>query len=92
MLTAAALVALMTSLIRRDETAGGELLLQGCTVWATNVAAAGLWCCVLDRGAPDRSRPDTRFSIGEVTGSDPTSHGSETDEVRLVSREDRGNF
>ena len=30
----------------------------------------------------------TRFYVGEVTGGDPTSHGSETDEVRLVSREE----
>lgn len=30
----------------------------------------------------------TRFYVGEVTGGDPSAHGSETEEVRLVSREE----
>ena len=30
----------------------------------------------------------TRFYVGEVTGGDPGAHGKETDEVRLVPREE----
>ena len=30
----------------------------------------------------------TRFFVGEVTGGDPTAHGKETDEVRLVAQEE----
>jgi 8-oxo-dGTP pyrophosphatase MutT (NUDIX family) len=30
----------------------------------------------------------TRFYVGEVTGGDPNAHGEETEEVRLVSREE----
>ena len=30
----------------------------------------------------------TRFYVGEVTGGDPGAHGEETDEVRLVPREE----
>jgi 8-oxo-dGTP pyrophosphatase MutT (NUDIX family) len=30
----------------------------------------------------------TRFYVGEVTGGDPGAHGEETEEVRLVAREE----
>ena len=30
----------------------------------------------------------TRFFVGKVTGGDPTAHGKETDEVRLVPQEE----
>ena len=30
----------------------------------------------------------TRFFVGEVTGGDPSAHGEETDEVRLVPQEE----
>jgi 8-oxo-dGTP pyrophosphatase MutT (NUDIX family) len=30
----------------------------------------------------------TRFYVGEVTGGDPSTHGEETDEVRLLPREE----
>jgi 8-oxo-dGTP pyrophosphatase MutT (NUDIX family) len=30
----------------------------------------------------------TRFYVGEVTGGDPRAHGEETEEVRLVAREE----
>ncbi len=30
----------------------------------------------------------TRFYVGEVTGGDPGAHGEETEEVRLVTREE----
>ena len=61
------LVALLASLIRGDEKSGGELLLKGGTVWATNVVVFGLWYWALDRGGParrllpDPPPPDLQF-------------------------------
>jgi hypothetical protein len=48
------LVAVIASLIRGNETSGGQLLLKSITVWATNVVAFGLWYWAFDRGGPVR--------------------------------------
>jgi hypothetical protein len=61
------LLALVTSLIRTETTSGGQLLLGGMTVWATNTVAFGLWFWAFDRGGPARRflpnppRPDFQF-------------------------------
>jgi hypothetical protein len=61
------LVALVTSLFRTETTSGGQLLLGGMTVWATNTVAFGLWYWAFDRGGPvrrflpDPPRPDFQF-------------------------------
>jgi len=62
-----ALLALLASLVRGDESSGGQLLLKGTTIWGTNVIAYGLWFWGLDRGGPIRRRepepppPDFQF-------------------------------
>ena len=48
------LVAVIGSLIRGNETSGGQLLLKAITVWTTNVVAFGLWYWAFDRGGPVR--------------------------------------
>ena len=48
------LVAVIASLIRGNETSGGQLLLKSITVWTTNVVAFGLWYWAFDRGGPVR--------------------------------------
>ncbi len=48
------LVAVIGSLIRGNETSGGQLLLKAITVWTTNVIAFGLWYWAFDRGGPVR--------------------------------------
>ena len=54
-----ALVALVASLLSGDEKSGGELLLKGGTIWATNVITFGLLFWEFDRGGPTRRRePD----------------------------------
>ena len=64
---AAALVALLASLVNGDAGSGGQLLLEGLTIWGTNVIAYGLWFWGLDRGGPVRRRqpnpppPDFQF-------------------------------
>jgi hypothetical protein len=64
---AAALVALVASLVNGDAGTGGQLLLEGLTIWGTNVIAYGLWFWGLDRGGPVRRRqphpppPDFQF-------------------------------
>jgi hypothetical protein len=64
---AVALVALLGSLISGEERNGGQLLLKGMTIWATNVIAYGLWFWGFDRGGPVRRRepdpplPDFQF-------------------------------
>ena len=64
---AAALLALMGSVLSGHEHNGGELLFKGVTVWSTNVIAFGLWYWGLDRGGPIRRRepdpppPDFQF-------------------------------
>jgi hypothetical protein len=64
---AAALVALVASLVSGKEGSGGQLLLEGLTIWGTNVIAYGLWFWGLDRGGPVRRRqpdpppPDFQF-------------------------------
>jgi hypothetical protein len=64
---AAALVALVASLIEGQEGSGGQLLLEGLTIWGTNVIAYGLWFWGFDRGGPVRRRqpdppsPDFQF-------------------------------
>jgi len=64
---AAALVALVASLVNGDAGSGGQLLLEGLTIWGTNVIAYGLWFWGLDRGGPVRRRqpnpplPDFQF-------------------------------
>jgi hypothetical protein len=56
---AVALVALLGSLISGQENSGGQLLLKGMTIWATNVIAFGLWFWGFDRGGPvRRTEPD----------------------------------
>ncbi len=56
---AVALVALLGSLISGEENSGGQLLLKGMTIWATNVIAFGLWFWGFDRGGPvRRAGPD----------------------------------
>jgi uncharacterized membrane protein len=58
---AVALVALIGSLVRGNETSGGQLLLKGTTIWGTNVIAYGLWFWALDRGGPvRRGQPNPR--------------------------------
>ena len=51
---AIALVALIVSLTALHFKAGGQLLLEAATVWATNVVAFGLGYWELDRGGPRR--------------------------------------
>jgi hypothetical protein len=64
---AAALIALVASLIEGQEGSGGQLLLEGLTIWGTNVIAYGLWFWGFDRGGPVRRRqpdpppPDFQF-------------------------------
>jgi hypothetical protein len=59
--------ALIASLVRGQETSGGELLLKAGTLWSTNVIAFGLWYWGFDRGGPvrrlqpDRRPPDFQF-------------------------------
>ena len=48
------LAALIGSIVRGDETSGGELLLKALAVWTTNVIAFGLWFWEVDRGGPVR--------------------------------------
>jgi hypothetical protein len=56
---AVALFALLGSLISGDENSGGQLLLKGMTIWATNVITFGLWFWGFDRGGPvRRAEPD----------------------------------
>ena len=61
------LVAVIASLIRGNETSGGQLLLKSITVWTTNVVAFGLWYWAFDRGGPvrrlgeDLPPPDFQF-------------------------------
>ena len=56
---AAALVALIASLLSAQEKHGGELLLKGATIWGTNVITFGLLYWEFDRGGPIRRRaPD----------------------------------
>jgi hypothetical protein len=47
-------VALIVSLVHGDEKSGGQLLLKGGTIWATNVIAFGLLYWGFDRGGPVR--------------------------------------
>jgi uncharacterized membrane protein len=53
---AAALVALIASLLSAQEKHGGELLLKGATIWGTNVMTFGLLFWEFDRGGPIRRR------------------------------------
>ena len=48
------LAALVASLLRGDESSGGELLLKGAAIWGTNVITFGLSFWFLDRGGPER--------------------------------------
>ena len=60
---ALALVALIASLVRAEEQSGGELLLKGATIWATNVITFGLLYWEFDRGGPvrrDSAHPPSR--------------------------------
>ena len=51
--------ALIASLVRGQETSGGELLLKAITLWSTNVITFGLWYWGFDRGGPVRRvQPD----------------------------------
>jgi hypothetical protein len=65
--TAAALFALVASLVSGQAGSGGQLLFEGLTIWGTNVIAYGLWFWGLDRGGPVRRRqpppppPDFQF-------------------------------
>jgi hypothetical protein len=53
------LVAVISSLLRGQETSGGQLLLKAIAVWGTNVIAYGLWYWGFDRGGPVRRvQPD----------------------------------
>jgi hypothetical protein len=60
-------VALIVSLVHGDERSGGQLLLKGMTVWATNVISFGLLFWAVDRGGPirrvqaDPPPPDFQF-------------------------------
>ena len=64
---AAALVALVASLVSGQAGSGGQLLFEGLTIWGTNVIAYGLWFWGFDRGGPVRRRqpqpppPDFQF-------------------------------
>lgn len=52
-------VALIVSLVHGDEKSGGQLLLKGMTIWATNVISFGLLYWGFDRGGPIRRvKPD----------------------------------
>jgi uncharacterized membrane protein len=51
-----ALAALIASLLSAEEKSGGELLLKGATIWATNVITFGLLFWEFDRGGPIRRR------------------------------------
>lgn len=55
------LAALIGSLVNGHEHSGGELLLKGFTIWATNVVVFGLWFWEVDGGGPLRRRrfPDS---------------------------------
>jgi hypothetical protein len=56
------LIAVVTSLVRGQETSGAQLLLKAISVWATNVVAFGLWYWAFDRGGPVRRlQPDERL-------------------------------
>ena len=56
---ALALVTLLGSILSGEEQSGGQLLLKGIAIWATNVIAFGLWFWELDRGGPmRRAEPD----------------------------------
>ena len=69
-----ALVALLGSLLRGNETSGSQLLFKGVTLWSTNVIAFGLWYWAIDRGGPLRRRepapppPDFQFPQMENPG------------------------
>jgi hypothetical protein len=60
-------VALIVSLVHGDEKSGGQLLLKGMTIWATNVISFGLLYWAFDRGGPvrrlqrDPPPPDFQF-------------------------------
>jgi len=51
-----ALVVLIGSLIKAQETVGVELLLKGFTIWGTNVIAFGLFYWEIDGGGPESRR------------------------------------
>ena len=61
------LLGLLGSLISGHERSGGELLVKGGIVWATNTITFGLWFWALDGGGPARRleqnapRPDFQF-------------------------------
>jgi hypothetical protein len=56
---AVALGALIVALMQGKVNNGAELLLEGVTIWGTNVIVFGLWFWGLDRGGPVRRRqPD----------------------------------
>jgi uncharacterized membrane protein len=50
------LVALIVSLLNAQEKSGGQLLLEGATIWSTNVITFGLLFWEVDRGGPVRRR------------------------------------
>lgn len=64
---AAALVALIGSLLMGHEHDGAELIYKGITIWTGNMIAFGLWYWTFDRGGPVRRReanpppPDFQF-------------------------------
>lgn len=49
---AAALLALVVSLVTNQVKSGPQLLLEAGTIWGTNVIVFGLWFWELDRGGP----------------------------------------
>lgn len=53
---ALALVALIVSLLNAQEKSGSLLLLEGATIWSTNVITFGLLFWEVDRGGPIRGR------------------------------------
>ena len=67
---AAALVALIASLLSTHEKHGGELLLKGATIWGTNVITFGLLFWEFDRGGP--IRPGRRFRRRQTFSSPRT--------------------
>jgi hypothetical protein len=54
------LTALISSIVTGTERSGGQLLLKGLTVWATNVTAFGLVFWELDGGGPRMRRVRSR--------------------------------
>lgn len=71
---AAALLALVLSLVTNQVKSGPQLLLEAGTIWGTNVIVFGLWFWELDRGGPVSRRspgpPPADFQFPQMENRD----------------------